>query len=71
MTMEEWVEKLNVFLQFNGKEILKNAGKIFQKIAQELSYKEYEKFKVKQDKMIVSDFDEFIKQTNLLEENKE
>ena len=71
MTMEEWVEKLNAFLQFNGKEILKNAGKISQKVAQELAYKEYEKFKVKQDKMIVSDFDEFIKQTNLLEENKE
>ncbi|MBO5095938.1 MAG: virulence RhuM family protein [Bacilli bacterium] len=71
MTMEDWIEKLNAFLQFNGKEILKNAGKISQKIAQELAYKEYEKFKVKQDKMIVSDFDEFIKQTNLLEENKE
>lgn len=71
MTMEEWVEKLNAFLQFNGKEILKNAGKISQKVAQELAYKEYEKFKVKQDKMIVSDFDEFIKQTNLLEETKE
>ena len=71
MTMEDWIEKLNAFLQFNGKEILKNAGKISQKVAQELAHKEYEKFKVKQDKMIVSDFDEFIKQTNLLEENKE
>ena len=71
MTMEDWIEKLNAFLQFNGKEILKNAGKISQKVAQELAYKEYERFKVKQDKMIVSDFDEFIKQTNLLEENKE
>lgn len=71
MTMEEWAEKLNAFLQFNGKEILKNAGKISQKVAQELAYKEYEKFKVKQDKMIVSDFDKFIKQINLFEENKE
>lgn len=71
MTMEDWIEKLNAFLQFNGKEILKNVGKISQKVAQELAYKEYEKFKVKQDKMIVSDFDEFIKQTNLLEETKE
>ena len=25
MTMREWVEKLNAFLQFNGKEILQNA----------------------------------------------
>ena len=23
MTMEDWIEKLNTFLQFNGKEILK------------------------------------------------
>ena len=28
MTMKDWVEKLNAFLQFNGKEILHNAGKI-------------------------------------------
>ena len=71
MTMEDWVEKLNAFLQFNGKEILKNADQISQKVAQELAYKEFEKFKIKQDKMIVSDFDEFIKQTNLLEESQD
>ena len=71
MTMEDWVEKLNAFLQFNGKDILKNAGRISQKVAQELAYKEYDKFKIKQDKILVSDFDEFIKQTNLLEENED
>ena len=70
MTMQDWVEKLNAFLQFNGKEILKNADKISASVAQELAYKEYEKFKVKQDKTLVSDFDEFLKQTNLFEENK-
>lgn len=70
MTMKDWIEKLNAFLQFNGKEILKDAGKISARVAQELAYKEYEKFKIKQDKMFVSDFDEFIKQTNLLEENE-
>ena len=50
--------------------ILKDVGKISARVAQELAYKEYEKFKIKQDKMFVSDFDEFIKQTNLLEENE-
>lgn len=69
MTMEDWIEKLNAFLQFNGKDILKNAGKISQKVAQELAYKEYEKFKVEQDKMIVSDFDKFINETKLLVED--
>ena len=33
MTMKDWVEKLNAFLQFNGKEILHNAGKISASVA--------------------------------------
>lgn len=70
MTMEDWIEKLNLFLQFNGKEILQNSGKISQEVAQELAYKEYYKFKIKQDKMIVSDFDKFINETKLLDEIK-
>ena len=65
MTMKDWIEKLNVFLQFNGKEILHNngkeilhnAGKISAKVAQELAYREYDKFKVEQDKLYKSDFD--------------
>lgn len=70
MTMSDWVERLNAFLQFNGKEILKNAGKISQKVAQELAYKEYDKFKIKQDKLFVSDFDKFIQNTRLIENGK-
>ena len=70
MTMKDWVEKLNAFLQFNGKEILTDSGKISHKVAQALAFKEYEKYKIKQDKMLVSDFDKFIKETKLLEEVK-
>lgn len=36
MTMKDWVEK-NAFLQFNGKEILHNAGKISAGVAKELA----------------------------------
>ena len=39
MTMQDWIEKLNAFLQFNGKEILHNAGKVSAKVAQELLIK--------------------------------
>ena len=67
MTMNDWINRLNAFLQFNGKEILKNAGKISQKVAQELAYKEYDKYRLKQDKLYVSDFDKFIKEVELLE----
>ena len=69
MTMKDWVEKLNVFLQFNGKEILHSAGKISAKVAQELAYREYDKFKVKQDKLYKSDFDNFLNETKMIEDN--
>jgi hypothetical protein len=67
MTMSDWVEKLNAFLQFNGKEILHNAGKISATVAKELAYKEYDKFKIKQDKLYKSDFDIFINETRMIE----
>ncbi len=70
MTMNDWIEKLNAFLQFNGKEILQNAGKVSMVVAKELAYKEYDKFRVKQDRVLVSDFDNFLKETKLLEESK-
>lgn len=67
MTMQDWVEKLDAFLQFNGQEILHNAGKISHKVAQELAYKEYDKYKKKQDELFVSDFDKFIEEARLLD----
>ena len=67
MTMKDWVEKLNAFLQFNGKEILHNAGKISDSVAKELAYKEYNKFKVKQDKLYKSDFDNFLNEARMIE----
>lgn len=68
MTMNDWIQKLNAFLQFNGREVLENAGKISQKVAEELAYSEYDKFKLKQDKLIVSDFDKFLNESKLLED---
>lgn len=65
--MKDRVEKLNVFLQFNGKEILHNAGKISASVAQELAYKEYDKFKIKQDKLYKSDFDNFLNEARIIE----
>lgn len=57
-------------MQFNGKEILQDSGKVSAHVAKELAYKEYDKFKIKQDKSLVSDFDKFLQDTKLLEERK-
>ncbi len=68
MTMNDWIEKLNAFLQFNGKDILHNSGKISHRVAQELAYKEYDKFRKKQDALLVSDFDKFLENDKILKE---
>lgn len=61
MKMTDWVSKLDAFLQFNEYEILKDAGRISQKVAQELALKAFEQFRVIQDKNYESDFDKEIK----------
>ncbi len=69
MKMEDWVERLNAFLQFNEYEILDNLGKVSSKVAKNTAHKEFEKFRVKQDKEYTSDFEETIieiKQTGKL-----
>jgi len=55
--MKDWVEKLNAFLKFSEYEILTNAGEISHEVAEALALKEFEKFRKKQDKNYVSDFD--------------
>jgi len=57
MKMRDWVKKLDAFLKFNEYEILHDAGKISSEIAISLAEKEYEKFRVIQDKAFESDFD--------------
>jgi hypothetical protein len=61
MTMAEWAKKLDAFLQFNEYEILKDAGKIKHDLAVKLAEKEYQKFRVAQDRTFESDFDRVVK----------
>ncbi len=61
MKMVEWIKKLDAFLQFNEYEILKNAGKVRHNVAMKLAEREYEKFRIVQDKNFESDFDKEVK----------
>lgn len=61
MKMADWIQKLDAFLQFNEYEILQDAGKVRHDVAIRLAEKEYEKFRVVQDKNFESDFDKEIK----------
>lgn len=44
MHMADWEEKLNQFLQFNGREVLQNFGNVKREIAEVLAITEYEKY---------------------------
>jgi hypothetical protein len=61
MFMKDWVLKLDAFLQFNEETILKHQGKVSHEIAVALAEKEYENYRIIQDKMLESDFDIEIK----------
>ncbi len=61
MKMTDWVEKLDAFLQFNEYDILNNPGKVSHEVAQAIAEKEFEKFRVIQDRMFESDFDREVK----------
>ncbi|MBF0387909.1 MAG: virulence RhuM family protein [Candidatus Omnitrophica bacterium] len=61
MNMKDWVQKLDAFLHFNEKEILRNSGKISHEVAVALAESEYEKYRVAQDRMAESDFDRVVK----------
>jgi hypothetical protein len=61
MKMADWVLKMDAFLQFNEYKILKDAGKVSHEVAKKLAEKEYEKYRVIQDKSFESDFDKEVK----------
>jgi len=61
MKMEDWIKRLDAFLQFNEYDVLKDSGKVKHEIAIKLATKEYEKFRVIQDKNYVSDFEKEVK----------
>jgi hypothetical protein len=63
MTMKDWAEKLNAFLQFNERDILANPGKISKEVAKTFAESEFEKYRVVQDRLFESDFDKYIKLT--------
>ena len=60
MTMEDWKGKLDIFLQFNERDVLDNPGKVSRKVAESFALSEFEKYRITQDKLFESDFDKFM-----------
>lgn len=66
MYMKDWIDKLNAFLQFNEREILKNAGKVSNEVAKQIALGEYKQFNQNRlNNKPNDDFEYFIEKNNL------
>ena len=57
MTMEDWSTRIDKFLLADDLDVLKDAGKISHEIARDKALTEFEKYRIRQDKLYKSDFD--------------
>ncbi len=71
MTMEDWAKRLDLFLEFDDREILQDSGKVTAKLAQAHAESEFEKYRIIQDRLFESDFDQMIKQLEEKKDNQE
>ncbi len=60
MTMEDWAKRLDLFLMADDREVLQDTGKITAEIARSKAETEFEKYRIIQDRLFVSDYDRFL-----------
>ncbi len=65
MSMEDWEKRLDGFLEFNGNQLLIGSGKISAEQAKLHAETQFEKYRVIQDRMFVSDYDRFLEDAGL------
>ena len=58
MHMADWEEKLNQFLQFNGREVLQNFGTVKREVAEALAIEQYEQYDAHRKMLEAADVDE-------------
>lgn len=68
MSMADWINKLDAFLNFNDYSVLKDSGKLSHEIATKIAEDQYEKYRIIQDQLYESDFDKIVQR--LPERNK-
>jgi hypothetical protein len=68
--MADWAGKLDAFLKFNDAEILEDKGRVTAEIAKAFAEKEFEQYRVIQDKLYRSDFDKLVSDSDSAFEDK-
>ena len=60
MTMADWEQRLNRFIAATDREVLQDAGKVSAEIAKAHAESEFEKYRIVQDRLFISDFDKLL-----------
>ena len=60
LTMQDWEIRLNSFIEMFEYGLLKDAGKVSAEIAKLHAETEFEKYRIIQDKLFMSDFDRYM-----------
>jgi len=60
---QDWAKRLDIYLQADDLEVLKDAGKISAQLAKMHAETEFEKYRVVQDRLYQSDFDRYLEET--------
>jgi len=71
MTMEDWDKRLDLFLEFDDREVLRNSGNVAAELAKQHAECEFEKYRIIQDRLFESDFDRIVKQLALAEDDSD
>jgi hypothetical protein len=61
MTMQDWETRLAGFLRIWDHEVLQDAGQVSAEIAKTHAETEFEKYRITQDRLFISDFDRLLK----------
>lgn len=61
MTMADWEQRLNRFIEATDRRVLQDAGKVSAEIAKAHAESEFEKYRIVQDRLYESDFDRSVK----------
>lgn len=69
LTMSDWEERLNSFINLFEYGLLKDAGRVTAEIAKLHAETEFEKYRVIQDRLFMSDYDRFLLEMKEIENN--
>ena len=62
MTMEDWAKRLDLFLEFDDRDVLLDSGRVSAELAKKHAQSEFEKYRIVQDRLFESDFDRIVKE---------